>query len=384
MRILLIGEYSRLHNSLKEGLEQLGHTVLLIGTGDGFKKFPVDIDIQSRLFEKWLLRKGRVLLYRLFGIDLCSIERGLRFYWAERNLESFDVVQLINENAIQASNYFEIFLVKRLRRKHKKLFLLSCGTDFISVSYAYQKKLKYSMFTPYFEGLVKNELRYTYILKKINRSNKRLHSFLFQQIDGVIASDLDYHIPLKGNKKYKGLIPNPVNISRFDFEAHDVSNKIIIFHGINSANYFSKGNYIFEKALKIIEEKHGDRVAVITTRDMPYTDYIEAYAQCDILMDQVFSYDQGYNALESMARGKVVFTGAEQEFLDFYHLNKNQVCINALPDIDSIVQELELLILEPTKILDIGKAARNFVIENHQYVDIAKRYINVWQFVDSQ
>ena len=37
MKILLVGEYSRLHNSLKEGLEKLGHDVTLVGKQDGFK-----------------------------------------------------------------------------------------------------------------------------------------------------------------------------------------------------------------------------------------------------------------------------------------------------------------------------------------------------------
>ena len=51
MRILLIGEYSGLHNSLKEGLEKNGHEVTLIGSGDGFKKYPMDINIESTIFE---------------------------------------------------------------------------------------------------------------------------------------------------------------------------------------------------------------------------------------------------------------------------------------------------------------------------------------------
>ena len=38
MRILLVGEYSRFHNSLKKGLLQLGHDVILIGDND-FKNY---------------------------------------------------------------------------------------------------------------------------------------------------------------------------------------------------------------------------------------------------------------------------------------------------------------------------------------------------------
>ena len=37
MRILLVGEFSRLHNSLKAGLVAQGHDVILVNNGDGFK-----------------------------------------------------------------------------------------------------------------------------------------------------------------------------------------------------------------------------------------------------------------------------------------------------------------------------------------------------------
>jgi DNA-binding response OmpR family regulator len=52
MKILLVGEYSRLHNSLKEGLNELGHQVTIIATGDHFKNyvylFERDCSIQRR------------------------------------------------------------------------------------------------------------------------------------------------------------------------------------------------------------------------------------------------------------------------------------------------------------------------------------------------
>ena len=57
MKILLIGEYSNLHNSLKQGLEKNGHKVVLLGNGDGFKNYEVDILVKSTLFEKKFLKK---------------------------------------------------------------------------------------------------------------------------------------------------------------------------------------------------------------------------------------------------------------------------------------------------------------------------------------
>ena len=41
---------------------------------------------------------------------------------------------------------------------------------------------------------------------------------------------------------------------------------------------------------------------------------IKNYEQAHIILDQVYAFDQGYNALEAMAKGKVVFTGAEAIF----------------------------------------------------------------------
>ena len=56
MKILLIGEYSNLHNSLKQGLQKNGFEVTLLSTGDGFKNFDSDIPIKSSLFENKFLK----------------------------------------------------------------------------------------------------------------------------------------------------------------------------------------------------------------------------------------------------------------------------------------------------------------------------------------
>ena len=95
-------------------------------------------------------------------------------------------------------------------------------------------------------------------------------------------------------------------------------------------------------------------------------------------MDQVYAYDQGYNALEAMAKGKVVFTGAEMEFEKHYNLTK-KVAINAKPDVEYLVQELSFLIENPNEILAIGKRAKAFIEKEHDYMKIAAQYLDVWK-----
>mgnify|MGYP001825922488 CR=1 FL=1 len=205
-----------------------------------------------------------------------------------------------------------------------------------------------------------------------------MHEFLYQNIEGVIATDLDYHIPIKDHPKYLGMIPNPVNINKIKFKPNNDLNIIRVFHGVNSLNYIKKGNRFFDEALAIIEKKHPNKVKVIRVENIPYKDYIKLYDSAHILLDQVYAYDQGYNALEAMAKGKVVFTGAEQEWLDYYNLKEDTVAINALPDVDTIVNKLEWLIKNPNKILEISRNARTFIEKEHNYLKIAEHYLNVW------
>ena len=47
MRIALIGEFSLLHNYLKEGLINKGHEVTLFSNGDGWKKMPSDYKLYN-------------------------------------------------------------------------------------------------------------------------------------------------------------------------------------------------------------------------------------------------------------------------------------------------------------------------------------------------
>jgi len=377
MRILLIGEYSRLHNSLKEGLIELGHDVLLIGNPDGFKNFPIDLNIGPKIFNSKFIKPFTKFVYKITRINLIAIENACNFYKNISNLESFDIVQLYNENFAKATPKLEIWLLKKILRTNKKVFLLSCGIDYVSLKYANEKKLRYSILTPLYENKVSKDY-YKFILNKLSDDNIKLHNFLFQNVNGVISSDLDYHIPLLGYENYLGMIPNPVNIDRIECIPLEINDKILIFHGINSSSYIRKGNIFFDQAIELIQKKYEDKVTIIRTEDLPYEEYIKFYNSCHIVLDQVYAYDQGYNALEAMAKGKVVLTGAEKEWLSHYGLKEDTVAINALPNANLIAKKMEWLIQNPEKILEISKNARAFIEKEHNYIKIAEKYLNVW------
>lgn len=114
MKVLLVGEYSRLHNSLKEGLTELGHDVLLIGTGDLFKNYPVDINIDSIFFNTSLPLFFRKVIHKISGFDIAQLEIAHRFKAALPKLKGYDVVQLINEDALGIHPKIQIPLLEKL------------------------------------------------------------------------------------------------------------------------------------------------------------------------------------------------------------------------------------------------------------------------------
>lgn len=377
MKILLLGEYSRLHNSLKEGLQSLNHDVTIVACGDNFKGFPVDLSIFSFFFTKITpLKLFNWGFYTLFKVDLQLLERGIRFYIHLPKLKNYDVIQLINSDAIETYPWFSSYLLKRLFAQNQKTFLLICGEETPIIDFLQKKEFQYSILSPLLNNpTLQKEYRYT--LKYTQNNYRKLFQFVSENSAGLISSDLDYSIPMQKMGFNTTLIPNPINTHKIKFRPLQITNKIIIFLGINTLSGLRKGSPYFEKALEIITEKYVEKVEIIITKNILYNEYITLYDKAHILLDQIYSLDQGYNALEAMAKGKVVFTGAELEFMDHYNLNE-RVAINAIPDVDYLVRELSVLIENPNEIIAMGKRARAFVEKEHDYIKISEKYLEVW------
>jgi glycosyltransferase involved in cell wall biosynthesis len=377
MRILLIGEYSLLHNSLKKGLVELGHEVLLIGNRNGYRCYPVDYNHEPTFFKRKIFTIPRKIIYRLFKFDLASLESGIRFYLFLPKLKNYDIVQFVNESSIKTTRKIELYLIKKIIINNKRSFLLSCGLDYMTLKFYIENKDYKSIYQPSLENS-KPSKEFNWFSEYLKKGHIKIHEYIMSTFDGLIATDFDYLDATKNYPIFSGFIPYPIDCTKLIFKDLIIQDKIIIFLGINKYSYHQKGIPYFEKALKIIKKKYNDKVEIIITNTVPYPIYIDLYNKSHILLDQAFSQDQGYNALEAMAKGKVVFTGAENNFVNYYKL-KERVCINAIPDVDYLVNEMSYLIENPNEIIAIGKRARAFVEKEHDYLKIAKEYLKSWE-----
>lgn len=372
MKILLVGEYSRLHNSLKEGLEALGHSVDLISGGDGFKNYPTTFSYRPKYQNSFI---GK-LLFSVTKISPEALERGWKMKKLLPKLKGYDLVQLINEAPIQTFSKWEKQIHESLAKNNSKLFLLSSGTDSFTVNFWMKQELEYSPLTPYFKyDEAKSE--FDYMLGYQSESHQKVSESLQEKVNGIIATDLDYVQPLSQNPKFLGLIPNPVNTDKIPFEESKIPEKVVIFLGINRHNQWAKGIGLFESALEKVKTKYADSVEIIIAENLPYSDYMKSYDRCHILLDQVYSQDQGYNALEAMARGKVVFTGAGKLFEKTYPKWEN-AAIDAEPNADKLFEKLSFLIENPSEINRISRIAHDFVEEIHDYKKVAQQYLDCW------
>lgn len=377
MRILLVGEFSRLHNTLKEGLVYLGHEVTLISTGDGFKKYPSDILLKDPYKQGFLLFLKKAIK-KLSGLDISDLAIYKQFFRNKNKLKGFDVVQLMTEVPIDIHPIILKKIVNFLKEHNKKVFVLAAGTDYLSVKYALENPSEPSILTPYFEGKVP-ESYFSYSFRYTKKIYKKHHEYVFERVNGVIASDLDYAIPLNGHTKFLGMVPNPVLPPPKGIKTQKTDRKVIIFHGINRLNYIKKGNDVFEKALAIIKEKYPTSVKIITSESLPYHQYIKIMEQAHIVLDMLYSKDQGYNALVAMSMGKVVFTGAGKEWQNHYKVPPDTVAINAENNVDSLLNKLSFLVENPLKIEEISKKAIAFINTHHNYIKSSEKYMKLWQ-----
>ena len=111
MKILLIGEFSGVHNNLKKSLVDSGHSVILAANGDGYRKF--DSDFLLTPYKGRIYGRIKNIIYLLKNIN---------------KLTGYDVVQYINPFVIPYySLFFGVPLLITLFNKKKVYY--ACGTD---------------------------------------------------------------------------------------------------------------------------------------------------------------------------------------------------------------------------------------------------------------
>ena len=358
MKILLIGEYSNVHNTLAKGLRQLGHEVCVISNGDFWKDYPRDIDVCRS--------EGR-----LGGIRLL-----LRLWTLLPRMRGYDVVQLVNPMFFELKAERLFFFYSYLRRHNKRIFLGAYGMDWYWVETCTNKKpLRYSDFN------FGSELRTDPEAVKeqhdwLGTTKERLNKMIAQDCDGIITGLYEYHVcynPVFPEKTC--YIPFPILSSTCTIHNQP---PLKLFIGISKQRSAYKGTDIMLKAAQAILKKYPQQVELKVAEGVPFAQYQQMIDESDVLLDQLYSYTPAMNALLAMSKGMIVVGGGEPENYEILGETELRPIINVEPNYDSVFHELEQLVLHPERIPELKQQSIEYIKKHHDYVKVAMQYIDFW------
>lgn len=364
MKILLLGECSNVHWTLAQGLRALGHEVTVVSDGSKWMNNCRDIDLTRKSNSIW-----------------GSIKYAFDIYKNRAKLKGYDVVQIKNPIFIDMKPQPNLMLFNYLKKHNTKVFMGAFGTDYYWIKACLDKQtFRYS---DYFIADKPNNIAMADYLAKewLSQDKKELNIEIANRCDGIIACLYEYYQAYKNEHSDKlTFIAEPVNLQELDFKVKDVSDrKINFFIGIQKDRNQLKGTDIMLSALQKIKICYPDECDLQIAESIPYKQYTEMMAEADVLLDQLYSYTPGMNALMAMAQGLVVVGGGEPEMYELMNENRNHPIINVQPNEKDVFNELEKLIQNKDQIKTRSIAGRQFIEKHHSHINLAEAYLTSWK-----
>ena len=353
MNILLLGEFSALHKNLADGLCVLGHQVLTASDGNSWRKIKSNIIFESKLPGRW-------------GTYEKEIVSPLKY---RDKLVGHDVIQLINPHIFSKIMGFNKKYIRHLINNNEKSFLLACGDD--ALFWENHTQMRYSPLNDY----KKYDLQLQeYPLEQANAYKWNVE--LANKVNGIIPVMIEYTYGYNNFKNRKNTLPIPINVDDIEYIENIPGKKLVIFHGLNREGF--KGTHHVRKAFSRLQRKYPNDLEFVLDGGLPLNQYLDIMKRTNVVIDQTSSYSCGVNAIYALAQGKVVLGGAEPESLQELGIEKSPV-INILPDPLDIEKKILYLLDNRNMITEMGYQSRLFAEKNHNYINIASDYVDIWK-----
>ena len=362
MKILLLGEYSNVHNTLAKGLRTLGHEVTVISNGDFWKNYPRDIDVARQ--------PGKLGGLRLL-IKLCSLLPRMKGY---------DVVQLINPIFFELRAERLFFFYRYLRRHNKKVLLGAFGMDYYWVrTCIHEKPLRYSDFN-FGDELRTDEAAMKERHDWLGTAKERLNKLIANDCDGIITGLYEYEAcyQLKFPNKTQ-FIPYPIVLPTNTRNVEKPSPKLRLFIGISKERSVYKGTDIMLRAAEDVAAQYPEQVEIHKAEGVPFAQYQQMMDDSDVLLDQLYAYTPAMNALLAMSKGIIVVGGGEPENYEILGEKTLRPIINVEPNYESVYKELEQLVLHPERIPELKRQSIEYIRRHHDYKKVARQYEQVYK-----
>lgn len=364
MKVLLVGEYSNVHATLAKGLRLLGHSVVVVSDGDGWKDYVRDVDVVRR-------STGLVDTLSFLG----------RLWVALRGMRGFDVVQLINPVffELRAERLFPLY--DYLRRVNRRMVLGAFGMDYYWLGVGMDcRSFRYSDFNLGC-SLRRNADVDGFVSDWALGAKGRLNRYIAHDCDGIVSGLYEYDVA------YRGAFPNKTCFIPFPLDLDDAKGArvrdpgggvIRFFIGVQRGRDVYKGTDVMYDALLELGRKYPGRVEIVRAESVRFDRYVGMLDGCDVLLDQLYSYTPAMNALLAMAKGLVVVGGGEEEHYGLLGEERLRPVVNVRPDRGDVFACLERLVLHPEEIRRRSVEGMEYVRLHHDVCGVAGRYVSFW------
>lgn len=357
MKILLIGEYSNVHNTLAEGLRALGHDVTVMSDGDSWKNYHRDIDVTRK--------PGKI-----GGLCLLS-----RIWTLLPRMKGYDVVQLINPIFFELRAERLFFFFNFLRHHNKCIILGAFGIDYYWVhACTFEKPLRYSDFN-FGKQVRKDKAAIQEQQEWLNTSKERLNKLIANLCDGIVTGLYEYHICYHPKFPDKTrFIPMPIRMVSQPMPETTPPEVIKFFIGISKNRSAYKGTDIMLQAAQDVNRKYHEKTKLNIAEGVPFDQYERMMNHSDALLDQLYSYTPAMNSLLAMSKGIINIGGGEPENYEILNEKELKPIINVLPTYESVYHELEELVVHPERIPELKQQSIKYVERHHDYIKVARHY----------
>lgn len=364
MKILFLGDASNYHNTLAVELRRQGHDVTVASDGTRWMDTDRDIDLSRRpgkLGGLWLWIKLRYILSkRLAGYDVVSI---CDTYFA----------------ALRPKRLRQLF--DRLKRNNGKVFMTALGTDtyFIDECLDTASPLRYNewrvgdRFTDYYRS------RQDIVKAFQSEPLRGFSEYLAREVDGVMTALYEYDVACsrffpRNKIHYCGI---PVDLDSIEYSENRVADgePVKILLCCHADRMVEKGADRLLAAARRVESEYPGRCKVEVVNNLPFNDFVKRLENCNIVLDQLYSYTPATTALMAMAMGKTVVSGGEPDYYDFIEETDLRPIVNVRPDDDAIYEAIKNLVLNPSGLPVRGAESRRFVERHNASTVVARRFL---------
>lgn len=392
MKILLIGEASFLHNTLKKGLVERGHRVTTMSDGNGWHDAPRDIDL--RRDGRWGKLGGLWVVWQLLRHlpQLCGN----------------DVVQIHNYQFVPLMYRWNTLLLRFLKLTNRCVVKGCFGDDPQIFRRQAQGVPAYS--DTFWSGQLQNTDQHRDRIAEVvehgaEASWRKTTAIADALVPCLYEYWLDYNEPPYAAKLH--YIPLPIECEEMvrwcdgemvkcvgnDTPSHpndsqlptnlttSPSHHLTILIGLQPKRDFMKGAMKIATFVEEVARRHPGKVQIKYVEGVPYDEYMRLLAEADVLVDQLYSYTPSMNSLAAMARGTVVIGGGEEEYYEFIGEDTLRPIINVRPDVpdEENIAAIERALFTDGTLERMAQESIQFVHKYHDYRHVAEQYEQLYR-----